>query len=72
MLVLTRRKDEQIMIGDDICVTVLEIRRGDHHPKMVLGIDAPKDVKVFRREVWEEIQRDKESNTKGNRDAVDS
>lgn len=46
MLVLSRHKDEQIWIGD-VCVRVLEIRKG----KVRLGIDAPKDVVVDRDEV---------------------
>jgi len=47
MLVLTRRVNERIVIGDDITVTVLEVR-GD---QVRLGIEAPRDVKVFREEV---------------------
>ncbi len=52
MLVLSRKKDESIIINDTIRVTVVEIR-GD---KVRLGIDAPKDVTVHRREVYEAIQ----------------
>ena len=52
MLVLSRKKDESIIINDHIRVTVVEIR-GD---KVRLGIDAPKDVTVHRREVYEAIQ----------------
>jgi carbon storage regulator len=51
MLVLTRRVNERIVIGDDVTVTVLEVR-GD---QVRLGIEAPRDVKVFREEV---LQRD--------------
>ena len=53
MLVLTRKRDEQIMIGDNITVTVVEIR-GD---KVRLGIEAPVEVPVHRQEVYEAIQR---------------
>lgn len=53
MLVLTRRLLESVVIGDDIEVFILEIR-GD---RVRLGIRAPKDVPVHRREVYEEIQR---------------
>lgn len=53
MLVLTRRKDEVIMIGNDIRVIVAEIR-GD---KTRLAIDAPKGVQVHRQEVYERIQQ---------------
>lgn len=51
MLVLSRKKNESIIINDHITVTVVEIR-GD---KVRLGIDAPKDVTVHRREVYEAI-----------------
>lgn len=47
MLVLTRRIGERIVIGEDVTVTVLEVR-GD---QVRLGVDAPRDVKVFREEV---------------------
>ena len=53
MLVLSRKKSESIIITDDIIVTVLEVR-GD---KVRLGIDAPKEVTVHRREVYEAIKR---------------
>jgi carbon storage regulator len=52
MLVLSRKKDESIIINDHIRVTIVEIR-GD---KVRLGIDAPKEVTVHRREVYEAIQ----------------
>lgn len=52
MLVLSRKKNESIIINDHITITVVEIR-GD---KVRLGIDAPKDVTVHRREVYEAIQ----------------
>ncbi len=52
MLVLSRKKNESIIINDHITITVVEIR-GD---KVRLGIDAPKDVSVHRREVYDAIQ----------------
>jgi len=52
MLVLSRKNNESIVIRDDIVVTVVEIR-GD---KVRLGIDAPKEVPVHRREVYEKIK----------------
>ncbi len=52
MLVLSRKKNESIIINDLITLTVIEIR-GD---KVRLGIEAPKDVPVHRREVYEAIQ----------------
>jgi carbon storage regulator len=51
MLVLSRKKNESIIINNDVTVTVVEIR-GD---KVRLGIVAPKDVSVHRQEVWEAI-----------------
>jgi carbon storage regulator len=51
MLVLSRKKNESIIINDNITVTVIEIR-GD---KVRLGIEAPKQVTVHRREVYEAI-----------------
>lgn len=51
MLVLSRKKNESIIISDTITVTVIEIR-GD---KVRLGIEAPKDVTVHRQEVYEAI-----------------
>jgi carbon storage regulator len=52
MLVLTRKGNQSIMIGDDIEVSVLAIM-GE---KVRIGIDAPRDVPVFRKEVYLEIQ----------------
>ena len=51
MLVLSRFVGERIFIGDDIIVTVLEVRRNGH---VRIGIEAPKDVPVHREEVWQE------------------
>ena len=53
MLVLSRKKDESIIINDNIVVTVVEIRRD----KVRLGFEAPKDVPIHRREVYEAIRR---------------
>ena len=54
MLVLSRQRDETIMIGDDVEITVVDIR-GD---KVRLGINAPRHVQVHRKEVYEAIQRE--------------
>lgn len=54
MLVLSRQRDETIMIGDDIEITVVDIR-GD---KVRLGITAPTTIPVHRKEVYEAIQRE--------------
>lgn len=59
MLVLSRKKSEKIMIGDDIVVTVVEIR-GD---KVRIGFDAPDDVSVHRQEVYDAIQESKRLET---------
>lgn len=53
MLVLSRKKNESIVINDDISIVVVEIR-GD---KVRLGVEAPKEVPVHRREVYDAIQR---------------
>ena len=60
MLVLSRKKGESVIIRENIVVTVVEIR-GD---KVRLGIEAPKDVPVHRREVYEAIKRSEGSQTK--------
>ena len=54
MLVLSRQRDQSIIIGDNIVITVVDIR-GD---KVRLGIDAPTEIPVHRREVYEAIQRE--------------
>ena len=56
MLVLSRKEDERIVLGDNIVVTILEIR-GD---KVRVGIEAPKDMEVHREEVWRRIQWEKD------------
>ena len=54
MLVLSRKKNESIIINDNITVTVIEIR-GD---KVRLGIEAPKEITVHRQEVYDAIKRE--------------
>jgi len=54
MLVLSRHRDESIMIGDDVVVTIVDIR-GD---KVRLGIAAPQSIPVHRQEVYDAIQRE--------------
>ena len=56
MLVLSRQRDETIMIGDDIEITVVDIR-GD---KVRLGINAPTRIAVHRKEVYEAIRKENE------------
>ena len=55
MLVLTRKANQSIMIGDGIQISVLAVM-GE---KVRIGIEAPRSVPVFRQEVWVEIQRDR-------------
>jgi carbon storage regulator len=54
MLVLSRHRDESIMIGDDVVITIVDIR-GD---KVRLGIEAPQEIPVHRQEVYEAIKRE--------------
>jgi carbon storage regulator len=54
MLVLSRQRDETIMIGDDVEITVVDIR-GD---KVRLGITAPRHIQVHRKEVYDAIKRE--------------
>ena len=55
MLVLSRKRNESVVINDDIVVTVIDIR-GD---KVRIGIEAPRDISVHRQEVLEAILREK-------------
>jgi carbon storage regulator len=52
MLILSRKVNEKIMIGDDISISIIEVR-GD---QVRVGVDAPKNVKVFRQEVFDAIK----------------
>ncbi len=54
MLVLSRQRDETIMIGDDVEITIVDIR-GD---KVRLGISAPRHIQVHRKEVYDAIKRE--------------
>jgi carbon storage regulator len=70
MLVLTRKSNQSVMIGDDIEVSVLSIM-GE---KVRIGIQAPRDIPVFRKEVYLEIQQERSREmaaTGGTRGAVD-
>ncbi len=59
MLVLTRKIGEGIVIGDDVVIKVIEIKGGN----IRLGIDAPRDKKIYRQEVYQKIENE-------NRDAA--
>jgi carbon storage regulator len=67
MLVLTRKSNQSIMIGDDIEVSVLAIM-GE---KVRVGIQAPRDIPVFRKEVYLEIQEERLGAGRGSREEVD-
>ena len=62
MLVLSRYKDQSIYIGDDIVVTIVDVR-GD---RIRLGVEAPANVPVHRQEIYEQIQQEKDSGDRGN------
>jgi carbon storage regulator len=66
MLVLSRQRDESIIIGDNIVITVVDIR-GD---KVRLGIDAPKEIPVHRQEVYDAIQRENQRSQESAADTV--
>lgn len=67
MLVLTRKANQSIMIGDNIEVSVLSVM-GE---KVRLGIQAPREVAVFRKEVFLEIQNQNVEAAQSSRDALD-
>lgn len=54
MLILSRKTNEKIVIGDSITISIIEVR-GD---QVKIGVDAPRSVKVFRQEVFEAIQNE--------------
>ncbi|MBE0534236.1 MAG: carbon storage regulator CsrA [Phycisphaerae bacterium] len=60
MLVLSRQKDESIIIGDDVEITIVDVR-GD---KVRLGINAPRSISVHRKEIYDAIQREKAQKTR--------
>jgi len=68
MLVLTRKSNQSIMIGDDIEVSVLAIM-GE---KVRIGIQAPRDIPVFRKEVYLEIQQERVGSDSNPREEVDA
>jgi carbon storage regulator len=65
MLVLSRQKDESIMIGDEVEITIVDVR-GD---KVRLGITAPKSIAVHRREIYDAIQKEKRNAAAGDSNA---
>lgn len=67
MLVLTRKPNQSIMVGDDVVITILEVR-GD---KVRVGIEAPRDVIVHRKEVYEAIRQNVEAAESAKRVTLD-
>ena len=65
MLVLSRQRDESIIIDDNIVITIVDIR-GD---KVRLGINAPKDIPVHRQEVYDAIQKERAAEAKAETDS---
>ena len=61
MLILTRRIGESIIIGDDVSVTILEVKG----QQVRIGTKAPRDVSVHRDEIYERIQKEKQEISKG-------
>ena len=68
MLVLTRRTGQSIMIGNDVTVTVLEIR----NDQVRIGVAAPRSVQVHREEIYEQIARENEAAVRDARSAAEA
>ena len=66
MLVLTRKKDQSIVVGDNIEITILDIQ-GD---QVRIGIQAPKSVSIYRKEIYIEIQEENRKASEVNKDAL--
>lgn len=71
MLILSRKIDEKIKIGNDITITIIEV----HGDQVKIGVEAPKNVKVFRQEVYNAIQTENKAaavEEKENKKAIDA
>ncbi len=68
MLVLTRKKGEGVIIGDDIEIQIVEIRGG----AVRVGLNAPRDKKIYRQEVYQKIQEENREATKWKAADLDS
>ena len=58
MLVLSRQVDEKIMVGDDIEITIVDVRGAGSNAKVRVGISAPRGLAVHRKEVYDAIQKE--------------
>ena len=68
MLILSRKTDQQIKIGDDITITIIDIK-GD---QVKIGVEAPKSVKEFRQEVFNAIKNENTAASIVNNDVVNT
>ena len=68
MLILSRKVEEEIKIGDSITIKVL----GIHEGQVRIGIDAPKDIKVYRTEIYHQIQKENADAAKATKSEVAS
>ena len=68
MLVLTRKAGEGIVIGDDVTIKIVEMKGGG----VRIGIDAPKDRKIYRQEIYDRITEENKMATQWDMDALDS
>lgn len=66
MLILSRKTDQTIKIGDDITITIIDI----HGDQVKIGVDAPRDVKVFRQEVFNAIKTENTAAASVNTDKI--
>lgn len=66
MLILSRKTDQQIKIGDDITITIIEVR-GE---QVKIGVEAPKSVKVFRNEVFSAIKSENNAASDVNTESI--
>lgn len=67
MLILSRKLNQKIRVGDSIEITVIEV----HGDQVKIGVDAPQSIKVFRKEIYDEIQREnKAASSLGNIDTL--
>ena len=66
MLIITRKKGESLMIGDDIEITISKIDDGS----IKLGIKAPKNISILRKELYEQIEKENKEATKINMDVL--